>query len=976
MKWLFPCILWIGFSFAGYGQSSRTFGYTNFTVADGLAGSTVYCIAQDEQNYMWLGTNNGLCWFDGQQFISFRYRHGILPRLILSITSLNDSTLVIYGDRPGYIQVIDPRSARFGTLKVRSLKVEHNYHRGIALGRDLLFWNEQLISRFDPEKMGISTYEVPPSFSVSQSDLWSGSFKHSIHFIPLIQALLEPHERNHMYTCFKKETLFGLIKAKDRSLWYHTPEGFYHLKEGSLAFDPLPWGKVTPNYRYYKDDAEGNIWFTGTLSGLYRYDPERHKVDEFSSSFSIEERQLTSLFCDHRGNLWFGAEGKGLYFLPVGKVVNYSDRENLWGSSVQNLLVSPDSIYYIATNKGINFFEKEKGLFPLKSADISDQSCNRTVSDWLTPHYVYDLYYRNHVLYYGSSLSKKPYKVRWRDQSVVLLYGSSINTYRGDTLIVGKWHSLYLIATSNDNHRIVRREPFPGLGKVFKTCRFQGRTWLASSEGIFQENKKSLEFKLIESPVFIETARVDDLSAFDLLVLRDTLWIATNYGVLGYHKNTWLHLWEEENPYINYRSLTRDKKGQLWVATNRGLYRYNSKTLVYYGKEIGLVSQNLNTVLFDTLQDQLLIGSADGFSIVKTEAIEEIGQEEAFQIDYVRLMDEDSTFTKTKVNLLHHQNSFTIAYTTAAFILPGKTWYRYRLKGANAQWRYTDQRTVSYVGLEPGNYTFEVSAKHAGTSWSTPAVRIISIIPPFYKRPVFIIISSTVFVLLVYLGVFYWTRKVKGEELRKRESLVQMAQLEQKAISSTLNPHFIFNALNSIQYFLSRDKNPSREAIDYIADFSHLIRENMEASQHRTIQLSMELERLEIYLKLEQSRLEKKMKYTIDVQPEVYPDEVYIPSMLLQPFVENAIWHGIIPSEHPGYVAIKIGRKGNFLHILIRDNGVGLDQPHHSEHRHISRGIALSQERLLLLSPNNRIDLRNRKDTHGAEVSIHLELQD
>ncbi len=976
MKWLHPCILWVGLSFAGYSQPSHTFGYINFTEADGLAGSTVYCMAQDGQNYMWLGTNNGLCWFDGQQFIRFRHRHGILPRLILSIIPLNDSTLIIYGHRPGYIQVIDPRLARFGALKIKSLKAKHNYHSGTALGHDLLFWNSQSISRFDPEKMEISTFDLPASFSQQQAALFSDPLKHSIHFVPLIYALRDPHQRDHLLTYFKKKTLFGLAKARDQSLWYHTQEGFYHLKEGALTFDPIPWRRVAPNYRYYKDDAEGNIWFTGTLSGLYRYDPDRHKIEELSSSFSIEERQVTSLFCDHKGDLWFGVEGKGLYYLPIGKVAHYSDRENLRGSSVLRLIAAPDSKYYIGTNKGINFFEKGKGLFSPKLADMDGQSHNTAVSAWLSPHYLHDLFYHNHVLYYVSSLSKKPREIWWRSQPLILLNGSSVSTYHGDTLIVGGWHALHLVVPANGGYHVVKRAPSFGLGKTFKTCRFQGRTWLASSEGIFQETEKSLEFKPVKPPVFIEANRVDDLAAFDLLVREDTLWIATNYGILRYYRNTWLHLREEENPYINYRSLTRDAKGRLWIASNRGLYRYNGKALVRFGKEIGLISQNLNTVLFDTLQDQLLIGSADGFSIVKTEALEGMSQEEALQIDYIRLMDEDSTFTGTSVELSHRQNSFTIAYSTAAFTSPGKTWYRYRLKGANAQWRYTDRRSASYVGLEPGNYTFEVSAKHAGTSWNTPAVQAISITPPFYKRLVFISSSSAVFVLLVCLGVLYWTRKVKGEELRKREHLVQMAQLEQKAISSTLNPHFIFNALNSIQYFLSRDKNPSREAIDYIADFSHLIRENMEASQHRTIQLSMELERLELYLRLEQSRMEKKMAYTIHVQPGVQPEEVYIPSMLLQPFVENAIWHGIIPSEYPGYITIEIGLQERFLHILIQDNGIGLERPHLSEHHHISRGIALSRERLLLLSPHNRIDLRNRKDTRGAEVRIYLELQD
>jgi len=202
-----------------------------------------------------------------------------------------------------------------------------------------------------------------------------------------------------------------------------------------------------------------------------------------------------------------------------------------------------------------------------------------------------------------------------------------------------------------------------------------------------------------------------------------------------------------------------------------------------------------------------------------------------------------------------------------------------------------------------------------------------------------------------------------------------------------MNPHFIFNALNSVQYLINCNRN--EEANDYIAMMAKLIRKNLETAVHKFILLAEEIERLELYLNLEKLRLQEGFSYEIITSADVNSNKIQIPNMIIQPFVENTLWHGIVNSGNKGKVCISFAFENveidnvlsRSLIIKITDNGIGIiAAKKHQKADHISKGISIIEERLRLLSEKMALpqpivfeDLSKRNNnTHGTEVIISL----
>jgi len=188
-------------------------------------------------------------------------------------------------------------------------------------------------------------------------------------------------------------------------------------------------------------------------------------------------------------------------------------------------------------------------------------------------------------------------------------------------------------------------------------------------------------------------------------------------------------------------------------------------------------------------------------------------------------------------------------------------------------------------------------------------------------------------------------------QIKSRELDNQLITLEQKALQSMMNPHFIFNSLGSIQNYLLQKK--SSEAGLYLSQFARLIRQNLNAINAASINLEEEIDRLKNYLDLEKLRMEDKFEYNIEVAKNVEADEVQIPSMIIQPFVENAIWHGIAFLEEKGQIMIKfLMQDDKSLVIIVEDNGIGMKRSETysaKREKHLSLGMEMTRKRLEIL---------------------------
>lgn len=202
---------------------------------------------------------------------------------------------------------------------------------------------------------------------------------------------------------------------------------------------------------------------------------------------------------------------------------------------------------------------------------------------------------------------------------------------------------------------------------------------------------------------------------------------------------------------------------------------------------------------------------------------------------------------------------------------------------------------------------------------------------------------------------------------RKSKKILALKETEQKVLRSQMNPHFIFNVLNSIQSYIL--ENNSEDAVRFLGKFSQLIRKILQHSKSSTISLADELSALELYLQLEKFRLSQGLAYEIVIDEAIQPEKVLIPPIIFQPIVENAIWHGIAPCKRKGIILITIQKKENIIVCTIEDNGMGVI-PKKKDTKHESIGLANIKERLIHFSEQHHtiaeMDLYNNEGRAGA----------
>lgn len=306
--------------------------------------------------------------------------------------------------------------------------------------------------------------------------------------------------------------------------------------------------------------------------------------------------------------------------------------------------------------------------------------------------------------------------------------------------------------------------------------------------------------------------------------------------------------------------------------------------------------------------------------------------------------------------------------------------FEFRMLGLDSVWRNTKSREISFYNLNPGHYQFEVKAINVnGIKSKQAAVYQFFISKPFWKTTWFyLLLFFSILGIIAFIMKLIMKHALKKEKEKSRiQQLVSDSQL--KALQSQMNPHFIFNAINSIQaYILNNEK---QIAYDYLAKFSSLIRKILFLSNQKTVLVKTEVETLELYIQLEQKRLKNKFDYQIEIDEELYDEEVQVPTLILQPFVENSIWHGLmnLNDSRKGLLRITGRMEDGELIVGVIDNGIGRGKAaEYQKPNHDSMGINLIKDRLHVLGSDVQINYIDLLDSNqqpvGTEVEIRFKL--
>lgn len=430
-----------------------------------------------------------------------------------------------------------------------------------------------------------------------------------------------------------------------------------------------------------------------------------------------------------------------------------------------------------------------------------------------------------------------------------------------------------------------------------------------------------------------------------------------------------------------------DKHGFIWVGTNMGINRIRPEIIngqdtvaaTFFGREYGYDELAVSASHI-CINGDIWIGGRSHLARIDVDMAKELKPEprkviiERIDLDHrvtdwqsIAVTDHWTNVPFSGLRLNYGQNNLSFYFGTTNIVNTGNTLYRYRVMGLNNQWSLLDDtRQVIYPNLPPGRYVLEVEAQLAWDIQTRGLSRFeFRIMPPWWQTWWFYTSLGILVILLFWIILLLRVRFIKKLATRKLKQEREISELRIRALQAQMNPHFTFNAINSIQYYiLNKDKN---SAFQFISYFSKLIRQTLEFASRNSVSIKEEISFIENYLKLEQMRFENKFEYKIDVDPSFDNHRQQIPPMLLQPFVENAILHGVMHKDVPGMIKIRFKLSNeNSIHCIVEDNGVGrkrsaeINQGRHKSHRSI--GLDITSRRLGLMNEAGSND-------YGVEIA-------
>jgi two-component sensor histidine kinase len=468
------------------------------------------------------------------------------------------------------------------------------------------------------------------------------------------------------------------------------------------------------------------------------------------------------------------------------------------------------------------------------------------------------------------------------------------------------------------------------------------------------------------------------------------VWLSTLNSGIGYLENGKFHSVAENLLHSDIcHDITIDSGGTVYIATNRGITRLeplNAAATEFrsrnFGKSYGLASDEVRSVA--TNNGEIYVATAKGLTVMEESFL--TGNQPPVRLHAKAFTGsgKELPLNGEPIGLSAEDNQLSITFTGISYRNAKNVQYRYMLRKNNApgEWNATSSRRLDFPYLSPGTYELRLEATIEGLPTTTAKIELkFEVLPTFWETN---LARAVIFFLLLGIVLFvFWLvlNRRKSQEMKRAANNKRIAELEHKALRAQMNPHFIFNSLNSIERFYIQDR--MEEANSFIADFSELIRAILDLSAKAFISFAEEIRLVELVLTLESHRMDHRFDFDILIEPGFDLEETLVPPLILQPFVENAIWHGVSPLEkQKGKILIQVNAVPNGTEVRIRDNGIGRKKSEElkSKYRqkHKSRGIQITTERFELLNSELHekrpysIEFEDLQDSEGNGIGTEV----
>jgi ligand-binding sensor domain-containing protein/two-component sensor histidine kinase len=939
----------------------------HYTTSDGLPSNVVYYVFQDSKRFIWFATDAGVARYDGTIFTNYRKKDGLSSNEVIRIREDSFGRIWFFNLNGRLDYFFQNKIFNHTNTPFLDALKNKNFFLSFYQDKDsvIYFYNWQF-----------EIFVLSAQNKVKHIDIIGESFGDQKNRIPgkLNLRYMEKNSSGEFilwtqHAIFKMSPLFtNQVRIFDSvnicSVFPNRNKSYYLFayENGVIRWDdknqpdtvPMPF-KMFVGYRLITsilEDAGGFLWIVTFDHGVFCL-----KNNKVIRHFDISQGQ--AVIQDHENNIWISSMKDGIYKIsPYLANLRYYGNAFFQNKGITALHAKPGYGLWLTNGKTI-YLKRDNDFYSL---DLHDENTTLNMMCQVGNNKLFagerglkmylfdgiDLVHENRQLRFRHAINNYMY-LNAKTTGYIIDFKKIVINRTGDKIF--SFHDAFMFRT-------YIYSPFEDARSI-NIGEHVFNIFYNVNDDLIINAKRNYRFRNDRVLPCNELSRFDGKIITDHLILNPFVEL---YNIDGdslylYDQHNFFNLTAAFDPPIDLqiRKIAYHEP-ELYLATARNVYRSGNPLNLIEHKPVRLYLLNIN---FSNIQDILVfkdslhIASEDGLTIIPEALIRKMKTSTPTPYLQSILVNEKEMFPMARELHLTGNKKITFNFSSIEYSsTPFR--YAYKMDGVDSVWTTGIARSVVYQNLPRGNYVFRLRVNLPGAALSAPVECRVEIRAVFWQHPLFIWGMSTIFMGFLILFII----RRKNLQIRKRELDHQLITLEQKALQSMMNPHFIFNSLGSIQTYILQKK--SLEAGMYLSQFARLIRQNLNAINAANITLEEEAERLRNYLDLEKLRMENKFEYHIEMDESLAADEILIPSMIVQPFVENAIWHGISPLEEKGEISVgfrKIDEKS--LKIIIVDNGIGMQKSRvfsTKSEKHFHLGMEMTRRRLELLGKKYAID--------------------
>ena len=955
-------LIWSLFpAFASKAQNSPKPYLLHWTEKDGLSDNRVFALLKDQRGMLWIGTSNGLSRFDGKEFENFQYdpkdRTSVGANHVMRLMESKEGNIWV-GTDGGGLSVYNYQKDHFVSLR-QNLDYPD---KGLPEDRIYNFLQEE-----DEVLIGYRAIGSGKGGLTAVSE----DLKIKEHFLQDVKD----------YAGFRIKVTRSLKDSQEQNIYWLAGRSFFKWNRKTGEIKEFHHPSFSPNHTSISGIVEhsDSTLLVGLLyDGLWLFDKKNDKWLR-----KIHDQPVHSFLKDKSGKIWL-ADAKGVGWInPDNSSMSYEILTSGPNSpfknhvSISHIFLIDDNLW-MGTNKGLFCWIYKFKQFNTRSLKINEKEyayypeflSASSRNEWIFIDRKRGLIFTDSLLQTKQTIvmpnqmgvrkaglsknkdfvligaNKGLYKWARGDQQIQPLTLShpfvDLKQVRAWTIYMDDFESAWvgtqtsgLIKINFRENKVVQflHDPKDSLSLCHNNYLFEidkdakNNLWICTDKGVSIIDPLSEKFVHYPGLKKIQNYVVQCLE----MDAQQNMWIGTrDQGLFKYHfpSQTLTNFSAIDGLLYNGVNEIALEDSILWLATQQGLCKMNLNTekIVGFDQKKGLYSNMLYSSRLKRLPDghmMLTYQDSEYFSLFKNENLKSHFHPPALVINSIRILSDKNnksliTSGGSNVDLRPSENYFAIDFNAIHFFQPRGIEYQYKLESYDQDWIKAGKvNTAVYTNLPGGNYQFKVKAANADKVWSDVQQLNIFLATPWYETIIFYVLVGLCLLGLGFVFYKYRTNQIRKEANFKR----QLAETEMRALRSQINPHFIFNCLNSIKGYII--DNRIEDGTEYVGRFAQLIRMILNHSKEKLIPISKEIEAVKLYTWLEQERLSHKFDVVFDFSFESSPETLKIPPLLFQSYIENAIWHGLMNLNDKGNLKIKIEELKDHLLIQIMDDGIG-----------------------------------------------------